>query len=519
MFQWLGRVANTLDNGINRIGSYWGSPGETSFPTSEHNASRDEAMDPGEKLRSSMRIPLFLPYYDEQQSIGETQIMRLAYRRMLANPNIKAAMLGKIIAVMSLELKMLAHNKKDVRDKLISEFVEWNLTDRLNGGMPMFVWSILSGGLIDGYSVCEKVWELEKEGTWQNKEVLAELKPKDVNQDLVPEVDEFKNIVSIKGLRYNSGQLFNPQDFVIFTFFPLYGTPTGMSDFRASYKNFWFLDTIDKLRALGAEKRALPVIAGEYPDPTKEKSLQNALAAIKSSNWLAVPKDVKLQVLDIAGRSEEYFKSFRADLVEEIFLGIQGATLQALAGQSGVNVGRSTTHKDTSDLFKWVLSAFILGLLNNHKTGLIRDMVSRNFSGVVAYPKASFAGKDPEALKLELDIDKGVQSLGYTLSQEDVGERYARKLGVGDDALKTPEQRQAEQQQQQMGAMGGGMGGGMGGDQFGGANGAQEDPFFAADPAAKGNPDDGKFPEGDNENEFSEGWVELPNDLATKLAA
>src|ERR1051326_7286770 len=65
-----------------------------------------------EKVQSGPRIPLFLPYYDQFQNLGETETMRIAYRRMLADPNIKAALLGKLFGVMGMDLKVHAANDK-----------------------------------------------------------------------------------------------------------------------------------------------------------------------------------------------------------------------------------------------------------------------------------------------------------------------------------------------------------------------------------------------------------------------
>lgn len=493
MFQWLGNGVTAI---ANRLG-YWGPVA----PTSERDPSPDREDPPGEKMKAGPRIPYFLPYYDQEQNVGETQLMRMAYRRMLSDPHVKAALLGKIVTVMGQELKVLPANKKNIRDTLIADFTQWCLTDRFNGGLPMMVWSILSGGLIDGFSVCEKVWEIEEEGTWKGKEVLADLKPKDVNQDLVLNVDPFKNIESIMGLRYNGGQTFNPEDFVIFTFMPLYGTPTGMSDLRSCYRAYWFIDTVTKLRALGAEKRALPVVAGEYPDPTKMNGVIKALSTLKSGNWIAVPKDVQLKVLELAGSSEDYFKSFRADLVEEIFLAIQGATLQALAGQSGVNVGRSTTHESTSDLFKSVLVMFIANVLNNHKRGLIRDIVSRNFVAVQTYPKGSFEKIDKESLKGDMEMYERAQRMGYPLSFEDFGEKFAIKRGVGEDAMTMPGMPAGQPGQAAPDAP---QPGGDGADELDQLFGPGNNPFADQGGGEKENEPDAEG--------FSE-WIELPDDL------
>src|SRR5262249_30325050 len=185
---------------------------------------------------------------------------------------------------------------------------------------------------VERHAVNEKVWDVEEKGEWGGKWVVDALKPKDVNQDLVLLVDDHRNITGIRGLRYNAGTVFDPHDFLIYTHLGLFGNPGGMSDFRAAYSSYWMLDTVFKLRAMGAEKRAFPVVAGEYPDATKQKQLEAALAKVKSTNWLAVPKDVKLQLLALAGAAEDYFQSFTRDLRERLHVALSGAFLQAMGG-------------------------------------------------------------------------------------------------------------------------------------------------------------------------------------------
>src|SRR5262245_63699789 len=54
-------------------------------------------------------------------------------------------------------------------------YVRWNLTDRLSEGVGGLVWDVLSGGLMDGFSVSEKVWGLQERGEWDGKTVLHKL--------------------------------------------------------------------------------------------------------------------------------------------------------------------------------------------------------------------------------------------------------------------------------------------------------------------------------------------------------
>src|SRR5208282_3011048 len=109
----------------------------------------------------------------------------------------------------------------------------------IKGSVPKMVESIVLHAMMDGYSINEKVWGVEEEyGRWQGKHVLRVLKPKDVDRDMVPKTDEFRNLVSIMGLRYNGGLEFDPRGFVHFVHLPFFYSPTGTSDLRAAYGRF-----------------------------------------------------------------------------------------------------------------------------------------------------------------------------------------------------------------------------------------------------------------------------------------
>lgn len=413
-----------------------------------------------ELIRTSMPIPAFLPWYDEQQNIGETAEIRAAYRQMLKDPNVKAAFLGKLFGVMSQDCVVRPSNKNSKRARKLAKFVEYNLHESCEGGPAGMIWEIMSGALISGFSVCEKLSEVETTGEYRGKRVLTALRSKDVDQDLVVIVNEFGRITGVKGLRYNSGQVWNPKNFLIYKNLGLYGNPTGMSDFRAVYARYWMLDTIIKVRGMAVQKRAIPIVYGTYTDPTKQKSLEASLEALRYRNWISVPAGVQLQVLDIAGQSDAIFSSTCRELREEIFTGISLATLQAMQGGAGTQRGSSIIHKDTADLAKWVVSYAFVHLCNNRKQGLVREIVNWNFNGVDKMPRVALSGVDESELNESLRVDQGLSQLvqqisdkdgnKYQLDPHELEERYGRKL------VKVP------QQQQQPGGGMPGMGGMMG---------------------------------------------------------
>jgi hypothetical protein len=421
-----------------------------------------------EKLAAQPRgvvLPNFLPYFDDQT--GETPEMRRYYRRMLAAPEVKSALCGKVFGVLSQELKIVPADRHSARDREVADFVRWSLTERCKGGFPALGWNILVHGLVDGYSVCERVVRPEEKGRFAGKWPLVDLKPKQVGDDLVLQTDEYKNVVGLLGLRYNGGQEFDPADFHLFTFEPLYGQPTGMSDFRAAYGRWWMLDTVLKLRAMGLEKRALPLLVGEYTDSvTNKPSLEAALALARSQSWISVPQGAKVTAVGIAGQADDAFRTAVQDLKHDIFLAIQGAILQSLEGAADSERGNSQVHQSTADLFRWFLSETLVASLNDRDGGLIAAIVDLNYV-VDEYPRAVLSGVDVGEMKAEADLDAALIANGLEISKEDAYRRYGR-LPPSDarDVLKP--------------AKADGPGGGSGGPPGGGM------PFAEGRPAAKG---------------------------------
>ncbi len=411
-------------------GAWWLGIGKNQLA---ENEVRQEKIKSGP---SGIRFPWFLPFHDDKT--GETQAMRLAYRRMVSDPNVKAAWLGKLFSVTSRTLQVVPADKKNPHDQAVAEFVRWNLVERVEGGMGGLIWSIFAAGLVDGYSVNEKVWKPQTQGKWSGKIPLNALKPKDTQNDVILETDDYRNIIAVKGLRYNPGVELSPANFLIWANLPMYGQPTGMSDFRAVYSRYWLLDTVLKLRAMGLEKRSLPLLVGEYVGDEQRASMENELAQVARRNWFAIPQGARISALEIAGGSDAMYASAIADLKEDIFLGIQLATLQALTGGIGEMRGNSKVHQSNSQLAAMYLVRAFESLLNDGDSGLIKDIVDLNFV-VSEYPRASLTAVDPEEMLRELQIDQGLQSIGLKASKEATYEKYGRTPPKGpDDELQAP---------------------------------------------------------------------------------
>lgn len=383
----------------------------------------------------------FLPYVDSLT--GDSPAVRKAQRQMLKEPSVKAALLDKVLSVAALDLAVNPGDKRLAQNKVAAEFGK-HLIERLTGGeygltgLPAFVETVFLPGLIDGFSIAEKVWYPERRGKWSGK-LLLRLKSKDPERDLGLEVDEFNNITGLLGLGPNTGQRFDTSGFILWRHLSIFDNPAGMSDLRAAYRAYFLMDTAWKLRGIFLEKfSAGPMLKGTYTNDGAQKSqLDAALEQARANTWLSIPEGAAVEALDLAMRGTADFKSCIDDLKHEVFLGISGAILQALEGSTTEGRGSSAVHKSTADVRKWHIKANVESVLNSQ---VLPDATDLNFAGVDC-PRASLGGVDDTELAASLTVDKGLlNDLKLELSREEMYERYGRSQPLDEaDKLKPPE--------------------------------------------------------------------------------
>lgn len=358
----------------------------------------------------------FLPFSDPNG--GETEAMRRAYQKMLAEPTIKSAMLDKVLSVAALDLGV---NPGDDRpqDKVGAEFGDY-LINRLPDGLRGLVESVILPGLIAGHSLSEKVWQVEEHGKYAGKLILKALKTKPTDSYRL-NVDEFDNVIGVEGYGLNSGECFELSNYVLFMHLPIYGLPT--SDFRAAYAAYWKIDTAWKLRMIFLDKySAGPMLHGQYTDPNNKDALDEALEAAKASTWLSTPIDAQVEAINLATSGTADFKAAIDDLKHEVFLGIGGAVLQALEGSTTEGRGSSAIHKSTADVRKWHIKSCVEQVVNRQ---IFPDAIDLNYVGV-AYPIATLGGVNDAEMASSLAIDQGLHLAGVPLSLADLRKRYGR---------------------------------------------------------------------------------------------
>lgn len=374
-------------------------------------------------------IPAFLPYFDTRSGTGETQQMRWEYRRMLANSVIRPAFFSQIFSVAALTCQIQPPAAKGVerqekkRNHRIADFCNWQFQERVAGQMTGLIYNILTGGMCDGYSVLEPVLEPQESGDFAGKIVIDRVNPLQVDDDLVLQLDDKRNVVSLLGLRYNGGEIFDPARFTIYSHMPMYGMPTGTSHLRCVYPEYWMWDTGYKLRMSGVDGRAFPAVWATYQSGDREAkaSLDKALARLRAQHFTSVPDTVVLQALNLAGESSAIFKDLRRDLMEQIILGITFATLQMITGGENQQRGSSDVHQDTATLGPWFIARAVEALFNDYKTGLIKNVVDMNYA-VGRYPRLTLSSVNLEKVKAEIDLIEKTNKMGLPMRKSAIYE-------------------------------------------------------------------------------------------------
>jgi hypothetical protein len=184
-----------------------------------------------EKIRAAVVGGLrFLPRLDGYTE--ETAEIRAAYRLMLREPVLKSSNRSKVSAVASLPWTVTPVSEDD-RDVTIARFIK-HCGKRVHGGTIGIARAIARGGLIDGFSVSNKVMMTEVTGEFSGKWIWKYFKPKDT-QNLTLSTDQYRNVTAVRPLYFGIGEAYSPSDFAIYSHDSLFDSPLGTSDHRSAY--------------------------------------------------------------------------------------------------------------------------------------------------------------------------------------------------------------------------------------------------------------------------------------------
>lgn len=357
----------------------------------------------------------------------ETAEMRLAYRKAVSEPTVKSALLGKIYSVMSLDLRCIPRDKNNSLEYEVADFCRY-LLEKSIGGTAAVIWSILSGGLVDGFSLCEPVTYRYVSGKYKDKIGLKKLKAKDT-RFIQFEVDSYKNITSVINQVSNSNIRYDPDDFVIFQNIQLFESAQGISDLRSSYRAVEMIVHVLKLRMIFLDKYTGPFLHARTGDPALRSRLANELKNARAQGVLVTDPSTDVSLLDLAMSGTADFQAGLDDLRKEVAIGISGAFLHMLTGGGAQHRGNSQVQQSTVDLFVWALSVQVAAVIESQ---LLPDFVRYNYGYDVDVPLCKLEAPDPDSVIQELKIDQALAELGFPLKLAELSERTGRTPAINE---------------------------------------------------------------------------------------
>lgn len=406
----------------------------------------------------------FLPYADDT-STNDSPDIRAAMRVMLRDPYVKSGWLSQVLGVLSQPFQVHtpkgSRKSKDAQEQ--ADFVRHCLEHAADGMLGIGT-AVLTNLGSDGFTLSEKVWQVEARGKYANRLTLKALKPKDIDEHGRLVGDRFNNVTGV----YNAitGKTWPISDFVYCRYLHTFDEPLGMAAFRPSYGAYWSRDTVRKLRIIHKEKMLDGLLVGSYTDPADKPTLETALARARTSTWLSIPEGVRIEQLAKSQASESDYKSFDESLREEILVGIALAHLHILQGGVSDARGNTKVHKAVADLGPWLLTYIVQYALNRQ---VIPDLIDYNYPFTSEYPTVSLGGVENAEILEMLQVLDGAQRAGFKPSRN----YYATELTIQEADPSDPSDQLAPPQP---GGMGGPGGPGPGGDPFGGGGGGPGPP-------------------------------------------
>lgn len=366
-------------------------------PTAGPGAPRPDL---SEKAAVSASLDLFSRYGIEMKADGELEIAD--YREMMTDPQIRAAVMFKILARISSGWDIVAASDKP-QDVEAKEFVEANLK-RMRGTMSGFLRRAMMA-MAYGLSVHEMVLEIPDKGPLAGKICLKELKWKRPEHFRL-KTDKFGNLIGVQQKLLNQWQDLDPLYFVTWAW-DHEGDYQGRSDLTPAYRWFKSKKLIDWVWNVFLEKHATPTPVGKFPPGATSDQKNEVLrflqdmpvrgAAIVPANWQLD----NFESGRTGGDYEQKIKYSDRMIVRSLLL----PTLVLDEGDSGA-YALGQQHADT---FTWVLDAMGEELAEDiMQDQVIRRLCEFNLPDLEELPR--FVWRPYDAIDLE-KISKALQLL------------------------------------------------------------------------------------------------------------
>ena len=298
------------------------------------------------------------------------------YRRMQADPQVKACLNTKKFAVLSQGWSVHAASESP-EDIAVADFLRDALM-AVRGGLLDALHDVLDA-LALGVSLVEIVYRMNEGGPYAGMVGLLALKSKDPD-GFTFETDAFGNVTALRGVL---GDLYPPDKFLRYSHMPRYENPLGQSDLRAAYKPWLAKQQLLRWWTKYLEKFGMPTVTGSYDvergyGADQQRELLALVAQVHNESAIVLPSDMHLGLLETARAAPAGFLEAVEYQDRAIAKSILGQTLTTDGSASGATFALGSVHQDVlmfylhkiqRDLEETVVGAQLLAPLVRYNFG------------------------------------------------------------------------------------------------------------------------------------------------------
>lgn len=392
-------VPQTSDQWGNLFGSILGPPRRTT-------PDRDQIV-------SDIWVQPYRSPFDGIDPYGcETPRMVRHYNEQYRNdPIVRAAIRGKADDICILEPAVLAQDRNDPVQAKAAEFVKWTIEMGPGGWFGLFD-SILTPGLINGWSICEKK---RKVCRWKGEVMQGFGHVRNLDTAFLRlELDVYRNVLAVvnmvRGLEY-----YEPDDVILYSHNPMYSNPFGQSDIRSVTRAADIMQDAYRVWFVAMTVYGLPYMVAKGPATNKE-GLSVILQELRAGGYAVTGVEDEIEVLNLAASTgSDIFKDFVHINRENIFFGIRGVAQPFMEGDGGADSHTDTDiQQGTSDAGERAVGHRLAAVINEQ---VIPWLVFPNF-GAIDYPRLKLGGTDWKQIKDIVGIYKDAQAVGAKPSAE-----------------------------------------------------------------------------------------------------
>jgi hypothetical protein len=373
----------------------------------------------------------------------ETQEIRDAYHPMLAEPMVKAAHLSGIASVQALDCSVIPADQDDERHRQAASAFKWVLSQVGAGnkggrsmGPALIAEEVLRPAKVNGWSLAELVspeggqvcrWP----GPAQGKEYWRDIKSRDVRR-LALRLDAYKNVEAVRS--FVGGEEWTGRDlesFVIFSHWPLYCSPGGMSDFRAGYRAAWVKNVAMRLRALGLDRWTHGHLVATAATDEQKAALAGALEDARADGFTVLPPGATFTAIQLAAGSDDVYANAIRDLDRELLIAVSWSHLPIQEGQTTGGRGDTSVQQGTAELGAWADAAKLGAVVTGQ---MCRPWYERNFSDIEP-ATVVWGSVNEQAMIAAAQLDKLLLDNGMKLSSKD-RHKFFNRVGP-EDAVDT----------------------------------------------------------------------------------